>query len=103
MDIAHLLARAGVLLALSLPLQACSQEQGTETAATDAGQGDDGNPEELNAAGTIELRHYTVAYVGSGTVGGGTLTVDGVEHPFRIAGLGVAGIGASALDATGTV
>lgn len=60
-------------------------------------------PESMQVAGEIELKQYTVAYGGSGTMGGGTLTVDGQDYPFRITGLGVGGIGASALDATGTV
>ena len=60
-------------------------------------------PDELEAAGQIELKQYTVAWVGSGTMGGGTLIVDGEEYPFRLAGLGVGGFGASAVDATGVV
>jgi hypothetical protein len=44
-----------------------------------------------------------VAYIGSGSMGGGTLFLDGKSYPFKIAGLGVGGIGASAMDATGNV
>ncbi len=61
------------------------------------------DPDELEASGEIELKQYTVAWVGSGTMGGGTLIVDGKEYPFRLAGLGVGGYGASSIDAHGTV
>ena len=61
------------------------------------------DPQELEPAGDIELKQYTVAWVGSGTMGGGTLTVDGKEYPFRLAGLGLGGYGASSIDATGKV
>ena len=61
------------------------------------------DPDELERAGQIELKQYTVAWVGSGTMGGGTLIVDGKEYPFRLAGLGIGGYGASAIDATGVV
>lgn len=59
--------------------------------------------DELELSGEIELKQYTVAWVGSGTMGGGTLIIDGEEYPFRLAGLGVGGYGASSVDATGTV
>jgi hypothetical protein len=61
------------------------------------------DPESLSEAGRIELKQYTVAYIGSGSMGGGTLFLDGKSYPFKIAGLGVGGIGASAMDATGNV
>jgi hypothetical protein len=59
--------------------------------------------ESLQVAGEIELHQYTVAYVNSGTMGSGTITVDGKSHEFKIAGLGFGGIGVSAIDATGAV
>jgi len=61
------------------------------------------DPDELQPAGKIELKQYTVAWVGSGTMGGGTLIIDGKNYPFRLAGLGVGGFGASSIDATGVV
>jgi hypothetical protein len=61
------------------------------------------DPESLSQVGRIELKQYTVAYIGSGSMGGGTLFLDGKSYPFKIAGLGVGGIGASAMDATGNV
>ena len=59
--------------------------------------------DELEPAGEIELKQYTVAWVGSGTMGGGTLIIDGKDYPFRLAGLGIGGYGASSIDASGTV
>jgi len=64
---------------------------------------DEIDPDSLESAGQIELKQYTVAWVGSGTVGGGTLTIDTESHPFRIVGLGLGGFGASAVEATGVV
>jgi hypothetical protein len=61
------------------------------------------DPDELEPAGQIELKQYTVAWVGSGTMGGGTLIIDGKEYPFRLAGLGIGGYGASSIDAEGVV
>jgi hypothetical protein len=57
----------------------------------------------LELSGQIALKQYTLAYVGSGTVGGGTLTVGGKPYPFRISGLGIGGFGASSIEAEGVV
>ena len=80
-------------------------EPTSESAAEQPDEGDMEtiDPDELEPAGQIELKQYTVAWVGSGTMGGGTLIVDGKEYPFRLAGLGVGGYGASAIDASGVV
>lgn len=83
-------------------------ESTTATAASDSGEeaADDEeviDPDELEPSGQIELKQYTVAWVGSGTMGGGTLIVDGKGYPFRLAGLGIGGYGASSIDAHGTV
>lgn len=53
--------------------------------------------------GTIEMREVQVAYLGSGSSGGGTLYYRGRSYPFNISGLGIGGIGASTIDATGEV
>lgn len=76
--------------------------ESVETAADESDE-ETIDPEELTLAGTIELKQYTVAWVGSGTMGGGTLTVEGKDYPFKIAGLGIGGFGASTIDATGVV
>lgn len=44
-----------------------------------------------------------VAFIGSGAGGTGNLEFRGHSYPFTIGGLGVGGVGASAIDATGEV
>jgi hypothetical protein len=61
------------------------------------------DPESLELAGEVELKQYSVAWGGSGTMGGGTLTYDGESYPFSIVGLGIGGFGASSVEAKGVV
>ena len=49
------------------------------------------------------MREVQVAYIGSGSGGRGTLLFQGSSYPFRVGGLGVGGIGLSAVDAKGYV
>ena len=44
-------------------------------------------------SGFVEMREVQVAYIGNAGGGSGTLTYQGQTYPFRIAGLGVGGIG----------
>ena len=44
-----------------------------------------------------------MAFIGSGAVGGGTLNCRGESYPITVGGLGVGGIGASKLTASGSV
>jgi len=77
----------------------------TEQAAVDE-QADDVeeiDPDSLELAGQVELKQYSVAWGGSGTMGGGTLNIDGQSYPFSIVGLGFGGFGASAVEAKGVV
>ena len=53
--------------------------------------------------GTVELSEVQVAYVGSGSSGRGVLRHRGRRHPFGITGLGVGGMGASTIEASGEV
>jgi len=53
--------------------------------------------------GTVELSEVQVAYVGSGSSGRGVLRHRGRRHPFSITGLGVGGMGASTIEASGEV
>jgi hypothetical protein len=93
--------------ALSL-LQACSDAQKStapaapveESTVADAEEID---PESLEPAGEVELKQYSVAWGGSGTMGGGALTIDGESYPFSIVGLGFGGFGASVVEAKGVV
>ena len=52
---------------------------------------------------TVEFKQIQVAYLGSGSTGNGVLTYQGQSYPFSISGLGVGGIGASSIAATGVV
>jgi hypothetical protein len=45
----------------------------------------------------------SAAFIGSGAAGGGLLNYRGQNYPFAIGGLGIGGIGASTIDATGEV
>jgi hypothetical protein len=54
-------------------------------------------------SGTVTIRQVQVAFIGSGTGGGGTLRFNGRSYAFTLGGLGIGGIGVSRLDATGTV
>lgn len=75
---------------------------GNSNAAT-ANDAEEIDPESLEPAGEVELKQYSVAWGGSGTMGGGTLTYDGESYPFSIVGLGFGGFGASAVEAKGVV
>lgn len=54
-------------------------------------------------SGHIEIEEVQVAFIGSGTLGGGRLTFDGHTHEFNVGGLGVGGFGASKFTASGDV
>ena len=52
---------------------------------------------------SVTIRQVQIAFIGSGTAGGGTLYYRGRAYPFRLGGLGIGGFGVSRLEATGTV
>lgn len=52
---------------------------------------------------TVRIKQTQVAFLLSGTLGGGTLYYKGKSYSFSIGGLGVGGIGVSSLEATGKV
>ena len=54
-----------------------------------------------SASITIEQLH--IAFIGSAALGGGTLTYQGRSYPISVSGLGIGGIGASRLTASGVV
>jgi hypothetical protein len=54
-------------------------------------------------SGFVEMEEVQVAYIGNAGGGEGTLTFQGQRYPFKIAGLGVRGIGISTVDAQGEV
>lgn len=54
-------------------------------------------------AASVTIKQVQVAFIGSGAAGGGTLRYRGRSYPLSVGGLGVGGIGASKLTATGEV
>jgi hypothetical protein len=54
-------------------------------------------------SGSVYIHQVQIAFIGSGTTGGGTLYYRGRSYPFKLGGLGIGGIGISTIDATGTV
>ncbi len=59
--------------------------------------------EELVKAGTVAIDQFQIAFIGSANLGGGKLYFNGNEYDFSISGLGIGGIGASKIEATGEV
>jgi hypothetical protein len=51
---------------------------------------------------SVTIEQVQVAFIGSGAVGGGTLNYHGESYPITVGGLGIGGIGASKLTATGS-
>jgi hypothetical protein len=54
-------------------------------------------------SGSVQIHQVQIAFIGSGTAGGGTLYYRGRAYPFELGGLGIGGIGVSRLDASGSV
>jgi hypothetical protein len=54
-------------------------------------------------SGSVSIHQVQIAFIGSGTAGGGTLYFHGRSYRFRLGGLGIGGIGISRLDAVGSV
>ncbi len=52
---------------------------------------------------SVVIQQLQVAFIGSGSFGGGKLTFNGRTYPITVGGLGVGGFGASRLTASGTV
>jgi len=57
----------------------------------------------LTPDATVDMQEVQVAYLASGGGGDGTLFYQGQTIPFTIGGLGVGGIGASTISASGEV
>lgn len=58
---------------------------------------------EETPSGTVTLEQIEVSFIASAKTGGGVLTFQGKEYPFKVGGLGVGGIGVAKIDATGEV
>ena len=63
----------------------------------------DAPPPRSAATGQVRFSQIQIALMWSGSVGGGVLTFAGQEHPFTMCGVGIGGIGASRIEATGEV
>ena len=74
-------------------LAACSQKA-PDASSTYNGQ---------TPSATVQFKQIQVAYLGSGSTGTGVLTYQGQSYPFTISGLGIGGIGASSIAASGVV
>jgi len=85
--------RALMLAPLALTLAACTGSPRVGPAAIE-GQ---------RPSGTVEMDLFQAAYIGSGSIGRGVLHHRGRSHPFKVAGAGIGGIGASAVQAHGEV
>lgn len=59
--------------------------------------------DDLVRSGTLTIEQVQIAFIGSGNLGGGTVTVGGQQYSFSIGGLGIGGFGVSKMEATGTV
>jgi hypothetical protein len=57
----------------------------------------------LTPDGTVDMNQVQAAFIGSAGGGTGTLYYHGGAYQFRVAGLGVGGIGVSTIDANGEV
>ncbi len=65
--------------------------------------GTDEEPAPRVFSGTIEISSTQIAFIGSAQSGTGTLEFEGMEHDFKIGGLGVGGIGIQTVNAVGVV
>jgi hypothetical protein len=59
--------------------------------------------DETKPSGTVEIQQTQIAFIGSGSLGGGQLFFQGRTYDFTIGGLGVGGFGISRMTATGNV
>jgi len=91
------LGRSLAAACLLASLAACAGGSSTRQAAEPASL--EGKP----PSGFVDLREVQVAYIGNAGGGSGTLTFEGRTYPFKIAGVGVGGVGVSKLDAEGEV
>jgi hypothetical protein len=76
-----------------LPLAGCSSSQNTDQQSLNGRQPD----------GTVDMEQVQAAFIGSGGGGSGTLYYRGQTYRFAVGGLGIGGIGASTINASGEV
>jgi hypothetical protein len=59
--------------------------------------------DDLTPSGTLTIEQTQIAFIGSGNLGGGTLSYEGKQYHFTVGGLGIGGFGISRIQAEGTV
>jgi len=59
--------------------------------------------DELRKSGSVRIEQVQIAFIGSGNLGGGTLSYQGQGYKFTVGGLGIGGFGISRMTATGDV
>ena len=64
---------------------------------------EDQEPPRRDFSGTIEISSTQIAFIASAQSGGGTLEFEGMEHDFKISGLGIGGYGIQSVNAVGVV
>jgi len=102
------LRRTMVVALLAGSLAACASHRPEEQVSPPPGMGTTSSSasptfEGQPPSGLVEMEEVQVAYIGNAGGGEGTLTFQGQRYPFKIAGLGVGGIGISTVDAEGVV
>ncbi len=64
---------------------------------------EDQEPPRRDFSGTIEISSTQIAFIASAQSGGGTLEFEGMEHDFKISGLGIGCYGIQTVNAVGVV
>jgi hypothetical protein len=83
----------GLAIAAALPFAGCSSSQTIDAQSIEGRTPD----------GTVDMNQVQAAFIGSGGGGSGTLFFRGRAYPFAVGGLGIGGIGASTINASGDV
>nr|WP_294510934.1 hypothetical protein [uncultured Rhodopila sp.] len=86
-------AAIGLAVAAVLPFAGCSSSPTINTQSVEGKTPD----------GTVEMNQVQAAFIGSGGGGSGTLYFRGRAYPFAVGGLGIGGIGASTINASGEI
>ena len=92
---ARMLVSAAIALA---SLAACSGQRAGQQAS-----GDTTDYARKQPDATVQMSQIHAAFIGSGSAGHGQLFYRGRVYPFTVGGLGVGGIGASTVEASGNV
>jgi hypothetical protein len=83
----------GLAIAAALPFAGCSSSPTINSQSVEGKTPD----------GTVDMNQVQAAFIGSGGGGSGTLYYRGRAYPFAVGGLGIGGIGASTINASGEI